>query len=326
MGPKTKTKLFFSCMFLILSLFFFSCKSDVEELSTTESSSDFTKIKKVHLRGNEHEGNFEILVSFNGPVVVHTKENFIPRIAFNSNLDSTKRHAEYYSGTGSSILVFRYDYNESHPSQPIRKVEMSPAIDLNGSSILDDSGKKITTLIFTAPKDFIIPETPSLSLFDGRSYGHDTRLKITVSELETAAKVTLYGDRSCKVKMSSTVTIPDGETIAHIKSDTISSERMVVYYARQIDAAGNISSCSRPGLFYTYDVTLPLAPSMLSLFSPSNNLSNDTTPEITVSGVEENAQVELYSDSSCSISSSSQISVPLGQSSITIEGHSINEH
>ena len=58
MGPKTKTKLFFSCMFLILSLFFFSCKSDVEELSTTESSSDFTKIKKVHLRGNEHEGNF----------------------------------------------------------------------------------------------------------------------------------------------------------------------------------------------------------------------------------------------------------------------------
>ena len=48
---------------------------------------------------------------------------------------------------------------------------------------------------------------------------------------------------------------------------------------------------------YTYDVTLPLAPSMLSLFSPSNNLGNDATPEITVSGVEGNAQVELYSDS-----------------------------
>ena len=69
-------------MFLILSLFFFSCKSDVEELSTTESSSDFTKIKKVHLRGNEHEGNFEILVSFNGPVVVHTKESFFSSHCF----------------------------------------------------------------------------------------------------------------------------------------------------------------------------------------------------------------------------------------------------
>ena len=62
---------------------------------------------------------------------------------------------------------------------------------------------------------------------------------------------------------------------------------------------------------------------MLSLFSPSNNLGNDATPEITVSGVEGNAQVELYSDSSCSISSGSQVSVPLGQSSITIEVNSL---
>ena len=30
---------------------------------------------------------------------------------------------------------------------------------------------------------------------------------------------------------------------------------------------------------YTYDVTPPLAPSMLSMFSPLNNLGNDATPE-----------------------------------------------
>ena len=132
MELKTKTNFFSLIFFLILSIYFSSCKSDVEESNSTRSSSDFSKIKSVHLRGNEHEGNFKILVFFNGPVVVHTKENSVPRIAFNSNLDSTKRYAEYYSGTGSSILVFRYDYSEPHPSNPIREVEISPAIDLNG--------------------------------------------------------------------------------------------------------------------------------------------------------------------------------------------------
>ena len=191
-----------------------------------------------------------------------------------------------------------------------------------GSSILDGSSKEITTLILTVNKDYTIPETPSLSLFDGRDYGRDPEPKITVSKLEAAAKVTLYRDNLCKAKMSSSVTIPDGETIAHIKSDTISSDRTVTYYARQIDAAGNISSCSSQALSYTYDMTPPLAPSGLDLFAPSNSLGNDATPEITVSGVEENAQVELYSDNTCSTSASSSVSISLEQSSVTIEANS----
>ena len=47
----------------------------------------------------------------------------------------------------------------------------------------------------------------------------------------------------------------------------------------------------------------------LSLSSPSTSPNSDPTPEILVSGVEPLATVELYSDSSCQVSTSSPVSV-----------------
>ena len=162
-----------------------------------------------------------------------------------------------------------------------------------------------------------------LSLFSpSNNLGNDATPEIRVSGVEGNAQVELYSDSSCSISSSSQTSVPLGQTSITIEANSFVRDRTAIYYARQIDAAGNISPCSSESVFYTYDGTV-LAPSMLSMFFPSNNLGNDATPEITVSGVEGNAQVELYSDNVCSISVSSQFSVSFGQTSVTIEANSL---
>ena len=69
------------------------------------------------------------------------------------------------------------------------------------------------------------------------------------------------------------------------------------------------------------DSAAPSPPSNLSLSSPSTSPNSDPTPELLVSGVKPLATVELYSDSSCQVSTSSPVSVQQGESSVIIEAN-----
>ena len=132
------------------------------------------------------------------------------------------------------------------------------------------------------------------------------------------ATIELFSDSSCSTSVSRPVLVPPNEITVHIITNTITSDGRITYYAHQTDQAGNESECSILFLSYEYDGTKPLAPLSLSLRDPLTSPSNDPKPEITISGVEPLAKVELFSDSACSTSASSQETVLLNQSTVDI--------
>ena len=137
-------------------------------------------------------------------------------------------------------------------------------------------------------------------------------------ELSLVAKVELFSDSSCNTSVSPQEPVLSNESTVNIIVNTITSEGTVTYYTRQIDEAGNESSCSIANLSYEYDETIPDRPSRLRLHDPSTSPSNDPTPEIIVSGVEPLAKVELFREKSCSISVSPQVSVLPDESTVNI--------
>ena len=173
--------------------------------------------------------------------------------------------------------------------------------------------------------DEMIPNPPSdLSLHDPlTSPSDDSTPEIIVSGVDPLATVELFSDSSCSTSVSSQESVQQNESTVHIIANTITSDSAVTYYARQTDQEGHASLCSSVSLFYEYDGTQPAPPSSLSLHDPSRSPSNDSTPEILVSGVEPLAKVELFSDSSCSTSVSSQESVQQNESTVQIIANTI---
>ena len=167
------------------------------------------------------------------------------------------------------------------------------------------------------------PVPPSgLSLHNpSTSLGNDPTPEVLVSGVESLATVELYNDSSCLMSASSLASVTQSGSSVIVEANAFTSDGSIRYYARQIDAVGNPSSCSSTNVFYTYEGTVPTPPSGLSLHSPLMSPSNDPTPEILVSGVESLATVELYSDSSCLMSASSLASVTQSGSSVTVEAN-----
>ena len=261
-----------------------------------------------------------ILIDFDQKVVVHSNENSVPRISL--VISGVPRQAEYHLGTGTKTLLFRHKIVVEDGNSD--EIEMASAIDLNGSSISNSEGKAaILTLtkIKIGGTDVRIPSRHlNLSLHNPLiSPSIDSTPEILVSGVEPYASVQLYSDNSCSVGASSSVLVPQNASSIFIEADVLTDGSFVTYYARQTDVAGNISDCSSRSVSYNYDGTLPITPSGLNLHSPSNNPSNDSTPEILVSGVEPNVFVQLYSDNSCSVGASSSVLVPQSDSSVIVE-------
>ena len=147
---------------------------------------------------------------------------------------------------------------------------------------------------------------------------------IRVSGVEEGAIVTLYSDSSCETQASDGVKVEGGEEEVSITSHSLgdgSQDVEASFYALQRDRAGNESPCSSVSVSYIADLAGPSKPTVLSLSEPSTSPGNNPAPVILVEGVEEGAEVTLYSDSSCHNSISSTQRVAAGQTSILVTSH-----
>ena len=265
-----------------------------------------------------------ILIRFSHPVIVKSDGEKTPSITL--TFIGLSRNAQYISGTGTKTLLFQYIVAVNDENSNL--VEMGSTINLNGASISSSSGNNaILDLkpIKIGGIDAIIPLSPSgLSLHDpSTSPSNDLTPEIIVSGVEPLAKVELFSDSSCNTSVSSSALVLENKSTVNIIASTITSEGTTTYYARQTDQAGNESLCSSASLSYEYDETIPNPPSDLSLHDPSTSPSNDSTPEITVSGVEPLAKVELFSDSSCNTIVSSSVSVLENEFTVNIIANTI---
>ena len=173
--------------------------------------------------------------------------------------------------------------------------------------------------------DVTAPATPAVPTLEepNTSPGTDPTPTINLSGVEGEATVTLYSDSSCDTQASDSVQVARGENSVSIASYSL-EEGMATFYAAQRDRAGNKSACST-GLSYVLDVTAPIAPDTPVLEEPSTSPGTDPTPTLRVSGVEGEARVTLYSDSSCDTQASDSIQVARGESSVSIVSYSLEE-
>ena len=124
--------------------------------------------------------------------------------------------------------------------------------------------------------------------------------------LEDNSIVRLYSDSSCTTVASDEVTHASGAS-RDVTANALAASGTYNFYAKQTDSAGNESSCSSETISYILDIDSPSAPSLVEIASTesySSGYGNDTTPTITVSGIEEGAAIRLYSDNTCSTAAS----------------------
>jgi proprotein convertase subtilisin/kexin type 2 len=135
----------------------------------------------------------------------------------------------------------------------------------------------------------------SLSLINPVSSPSSVRTPIImVSGIETGASVSLFSNSTCTTSIGSGTA---NTTSVNITTSSLNDGTYSIY-ARQIDSAGNTSSCSSQFLNYVV-VSSVAAPTGLSLVTPASSPSTVTTPTILVSGVINGATVRLHTNSSC---------------------------
>jgi proprotein convertase subtilisin/kexin type 2 len=127
------------------------------------------------------------------------------------------------------------------------------------------------------------------------SPGADDTPTLKVSGVENGATVKIFSNSSCSVEMG-TATASGSDV--NITTKNSLADGTYTFYARQIDAVGNISACSTANVTYVLSTGASKA-SSLSLFDPATSPGSDTTPTITVSGIENGATVTIYTSSTC---------------------------
>ena len=178
--------------------------------------------------------------------------------------------------------------------------------------------------------DVTAPDAPGALVLEepNTSPGTNPTPTLRVSRVEIGATLILYSDSSCDTQVSDGVQVLDDESGVSITSRSLgdgTQDIEVTFYAAQRDEAGNKSLCSSRGVSYVLDVTVPSAPSALTLEEPSTSPGTDLTPTINVAGVEAGATVTLYSDNSCSMQASDGVQVEGGESSISITSRSLGD-
>ena len=138
------------------------------------------------------------------------------------------------------------------------------------------------------------PTAPSgLSLNDPSSTPDEDRTpSITVSGVVSGQTVKLFSDSSCSTEEGSEVS-----TGTTVNVTSASLDRGSYTFYANTKEGGQTSTCSTASVAYT---VRPSAPFLLTLSSPMVTPDSDTTPTITIYGVESGETVKLFTDSSCS--------------------------
>ncbi len=126
----------------------------------------------------------------------------------------------------------------------------------------------------------------------GTSPSQNTNPSFLITNIEDGATVTLHTDSACSDASQTASGTSSGDFITLSLATSLTDDETYTYYAKQIKPPN--SACSSTGLTYVLDRVAPTVPSLV-LGSPSRNLD----PSFVVSGVENEATVGLYTDSSC---------------------------
>ena len=156
--------------------------------------------------------------------------------------------------------------------------------------------------------DNTAPDAPSAVALPSNisMFGQNLTPSFVVSGLEVGANVELFSDSACQNSVSNSV-LNDSGTQISITSNNLQTDNEYNFYAKQTDTAGNPSNCSTANAAYTLDTSAPSAPSALVYSGTASSPSNSRTPTIEVQGLEENARVQLFNDSTCSTEISSEV-------------------
>ena len=148
---------------------------------------------------------------------------------------------------------------------------------------------------------------------DIRSPFSDTTPSFVVSALEEGSSVQLFSDSTCDTSASELVANASGNDEEVTVQTLTGGDVSYSFYAKQTDIAGNVSPCSTATIAYVLDTTSPDAPTGIRLSNGLNTDGNDTTPSLVVDGLEENAQVQLFTDSACSVQASDPVTNSSGR-------------
>ena len=187
----------------------------------------------------------------------------------------------------------------------------------------DDSDSGTQTTPKGPPPPFALEE-PS------RSPGNDSTPTLRIRGVKTGSVVTLYKDPSCDTQTSLPVTVESGD-FALITSYDLSGDTdafgygEVTFYAAVRESADSNAVCLKSSVSYAFDILAPEPPASLALEDPAISPGTDPTPTINVSGVEGEAVVTLYKDSSCEMPISDSARVFSGESAVSITAKSLGD-
>ena len=185
----------------------------------------------------------------------------------------------------------------------------------------DDSDSGTQTTPKGPPPPFALEEP-------NRSPGNDSTPTLRIRGVKTGSVVTLYKDPSCDTQTSLPVTVESGD-FALITSYDLSGDTdafgygEVTFYAAIRESADGGPVCLKSSVSYAFDILAPEPPASLALEDPAISPGTDPTPTINVSGVEGEAVVTLYKDSSCEMPISDSARVFSGESAVSITAKSL---
>lgn len=214
-------------------------------------------------------------VTLGGTVYIYKNAACTEVVASGTAIDSTIELtvAEIATGDGNYKFYARQDINGGLSGCTSTPVEYN----------LDTVASKPSSLVRLEPA--ISPSS-------------DNTPTIRVYGVEINATVSIYTDSDCSTKVGEN---SSSGTEVDVTTDEL-DDGSYSFYADQVDAVGNQSSCSIINVSLVVDKGAS-APSSITLFSPSSSPDTDDTPEFTVSGIENAATVSIHTSSNCSAGS-----------------------
>ena len=141
--------------------------------------------------------------------------------------------------------------------------------------------------------DTTVPALPT-SIILNDLISNDSTPIVTFNNIEIGSKVEIYYDFACQFKKEEHIAIftsPQIEINTPIEGDGI----YTIYY-KISDEAQNSTGCINSAVNYTYDTTMPTAPTDISLVG-SNPVDLNPTITLTFTGLNDSSLIRIYSNS-----------------------------
>ena len=123
----------------------------------------------------------------------------------------------------------------------------------------------------------------------------DVNPELRFSNLDLGSKVTIYSDDQCSVQVAQTTVEADNHDVVIALAD----DGNYSFYATHTAGEKAESNCSNFFIEYTLDRNI----SAISGVSIDNPISNDATPDVTVTGMDSGDLVHLFTDQNCLLTS-----------------------